>query len=274
MPLIYIWLSVFVLSLYPSLLAQNPPVGARSAALGHASVGLTDLWSSFNNQAALAFIEKAEVGAVYENRYLIPELASQAIAFAAPVKKWGTFGINIFRFGGNQYNENKLGLAYARSFGPKFSAGIQFNMHFMQFGDAYYGNLFTATGEASFLVKITEQWHIAAHVFNPTRTPLADFNREKIATILRIGTMYRFSEKLISVVEVEKDLLFEPNVRAGVEYHLSRPIFARVGVSTNPVAPTMGLGVRLKNFKMDAAAQWHQVLGFSPQFGCSYAFGK
>jgi hypothetical protein len=265
---------VICILLVGSLHAQNWPAGARSAALGHASSSLIDIWASYNNQAALAFLEQAEVGALYENRFLLPEMATQALAFAAPVKKFGTFGVNFYRFGSTNYNENKVGFAYARTFGPRFSAGIQFNLHYIQFGDAYYGNLITATGELSLLVKVTDDWHLSAHVFNPTRTPLAEFDREKIATILRIGTSYRFSEKLLSVLEVSHDILFEPTFRAGLEYQLAEPVFARIGISTNPVAPTFGLGLKLKNFQLDATAQWHQFLGFGPQAGLSYRFGK
>jgi len=271
--LLQISLSVYIV-VSGALSAQNWPAGARSAALGHASSSLIDIWGSYNNQAALAFLEKAEVGALYENRFLLPEMATQALAFAAPVKSFGTFGVNFYRFGSTNYNENKVGFAYARTFGPRFSAGIQFNLHYIQFGDAYYGNLITATGELSFLVKVTDDWHLSAHVFNPTRTPLAEFNREKIATILRLGTSYRFSEKLLSVLELSHDILFEPTFRAGLEYQLADPVVARLGISTNPVAPSFGLGIQLKGFQFDAAAQWHQFLGFGPQAGLSYRFGK
>lgn len=257
-----------------TLVAQNSPFSARSAALGHASVALTDIYGSWNNQASLAFLEKPTVGAFYENRYFMPELMGQGIAFAAPFKNKGTFGLNLYRFGYSEYNENKIGFAYAKNFGPTFSLGVQLNLHYMQFGDIY-GSLFTASGEVSFLVRVSEKWHIGGHIFNPTRTPVADFNREKMATIFRLGMLYKFNDKLTATAEFEKDLLYEPTFRAGAEYHLAEPLYVRIGLNTNPMMPSFGMGLHLKKrLILDVAARWHQILGFAPQASLSYAFGK
>src|SRR5690606_7377327 len=102
----------------------------------------------------------------------------------------------------SQWNENKIGINYSRAFGKYFSLGIQLNMHYFQLGDIY-GNKFTASGEISFQVKPTAKWIIAGHVYNPTRTPLADYNREKIPTLFRFGSSYQFHEKVIASIELE-----------------------------------------------------------------------
>ncbi|MCX7744237.1 MAG: hypothetical protein N2167_06690 [Flavobacteriales bacterium] len=254
-------------------IAQNSPVGARSAALGNASVSLSDVWSSFNNQAGLAWLNQMEAAVYYENRFLLPELSSQGLALVIPIKKIGCFDLNFNRFGYSQYNENKFGLAYARNFGPIFSAGIQFNIHWIHIGEGY-GDLVTASGEISFQVKPLSRWVIAAHVFNPTRTPLADYNREKIPTIFRLGTSYAFHEKVLATSELQADLDFHPIIRLGVEYHAIEQLFFRIGFSSNPVSPTFGFGLMIKGFKLDAAAAWQPILGFSPQASLSYKFGK
>ena len=272
-PIRFFHIVYFIVSVTGITIAQNSPVGARSAALGNASVPLSDVWSSYNNQAGLAWLKHIEAGAYYENRFLLPELSSQGLAVAVPVKKIGCFGFNFTRFGYTQYNENKFGLAYARSFGPVFSAGIQFNLHWIHIGEGY-GDLVTASGELSFQVKPLPQWVIAAHVFNPTRTPLADYNREKIPTIFRLGTSYAFHEKVLATAELQADLDFHPVFRAGVEYHTVEQLFLRMGFSSNPVSPTFGFGLQIKGFKLDAAAAWQPVLGFSPQASLSYKFGK
>jgi hypothetical protein len=253
--------------------AQNSPVGARSAALGNASVPLSDIWASYNNQAGLAWLKQIEAGAYYENRFLLPELSSQGLAVAVPVKKIGCLGFNFTRFGYTQYNENKFGLAYARNFGPLFSAGIQLNMHWIHIGEGY-GDLVTASGELSFQVKPLPRWVIAAHVFNPTRTPLAEYNREKIPTIFRLGTSYAFHEKVLATTELQADLDFHPIFRAGVEYHAIEQLYIRIGFCSNPVSPTFGFGLQINGFKLDAAAAWQPILGFSPQASLSYKFGK
>lgn len=251
---------------------QNLPVGARSAAMGHASTPLSDIWSSYNNQAGLAWLEGISAGMFYENRFMLPELSKFGVALAIPVQKAGVFGLNFSRFGYSQYNENKVGLNYARAFGKIFSIGIQFNLHVLQLGDIY-GNRVTGTGELSFQVKPLPKWIIAAHIFNPTRTPMADYNREKIPTIFRVGSSYQFHEKVLASVEVETDIDFRPTFRAGVEYHAVKPVYFRIGVNSNPISPTFGLGVKVRKFILDAAALWQPVVGFSPQVGLSFDFG-
>jgi hypothetical protein len=67
------------------------PIGVRSAALGHASSCLYDVWSARNNQGSLGFVRKSEVGAFYENRFFVKELTQSGFAAAIPIKK-GTFG--------------------------------------------------------------------------------------------------------------------------------------------------------------------------------------
>ncbi len=272
-PTQFLHIVYFLLALSRVALAQNSPVGARSAALGNASVPLSDVWASYNNQAGLAWLKQIEAGAYYENRFLLSELSSQGLAVIVPVKKIGCFGLNFTRFGYTQYNENKFGLAYARNFGPIFSAGIQFNIHWIHIGEGY-GDLVTASGELSFQVKPLPRWVIAAHVFNPTRTPLAEYNREKIPTIFRLGTSYAFHEKVLATTEIQADLDFHPIFRAGVEYHAIEQLYFRLGFSSNPVSPTFGFGLQVKGFKLDAAAAWQPVLGFSPQASLSYKFGK
>jgi hypothetical protein len=87
--------------------------------------------------------------------------------------------------------------------------------------------------------------------------------------------LYKFNDKLTTTAEFEKDLLYEPTFRAGVEYHLVEPLYVRIGLNTNPMMPSFGMGLHLKKrLILDVAARWHQILGFAPQASLSYAFGK
>ena len=65
---------------------DNIPLGARSAALGGASVTLTDLWSTQNNQAGLAKLDTIEVGVYAQRKFLLPQLGYNAFAGAIPIK--------------------------------------------------------------------------------------------------------------------------------------------------------------------------------------------
>ncbi len=255
------------------LYAQDQlPMGARSAGLSHASVCLDDIYASFNNQAGLGFLKEIEAAIIYENRYISAEINKIGAAVAIPVTKIGTFGVNFQRFGYTQMNENKMGVAYSRAFGEKFSLGVQFNFMWLHIGDVY-GTRYTGTGEISLLARPMKNWWIGAHVYNLTRSPLADYQRERLNTIFKIGTAYHLKEKLLLAAEMEASLDFTPTFRFGVEYKPISLLFIRAGLNVYPMSPSLGAGILIKKFQLDFASRWQPVLGFTPQISMRYGFG-
>ena len=102
------------------LFAEGEPIGARAASMGNASVSSTDIWSIFNNPAGMAKQSVFSAGVNYENRYLMKELGLKSAALLVP-SRFGVLGLSFNQFGYSLYNENKIGLAYARSFGEIIS---------------------------------------------------------------------------------------------------------------------------------------------------------
>ena len=254
-------------------LAQYDAIGARSAAMGDASVPLTDTWSVFNNPAALGFTDKVQLGLSYKNNFLIKELGQYSLGFAAPVKKVGVFGVAIDRFGYSEYSTNQFGVSYSRRFGKIFSLGAQMNLHWIHIGDIY-GNKVTASGSISFLVKPIKNWIIAGHVYNITATPISVDARDRINTLFRLGTSYTIAGKLLISIEGIASLQYDPAFKAGLEYKPIELLAIRAGINTNPMGPTFGFGINYKKLLFDFAGKWHPVLGFSPIASLSYSFGK
>ncbi len=249
---------------------DNIPLGARSAALGGASVTLSDLWSTQNNQAGLAQIDSLEVGVYAERKFLLPQLGYNAFAGVLPIKG-GTFGLSYSRFGYSKYNENKVGLAFAKKLGEHISAAVQLNYLSKYIGDGY-GKNGTLAAEFGIQAKLVKGLTLGAHVFNPTRAKSADYNKEKIPTLIKFGVQYAFSEKVFWAVETEKDIYYKANFKTGIEYRVIPQFYLRGGFSTLPNMSSFGFGVHLKNFKLDLAANYHEQLGFTPHLGLSYGF--
>ena len=86
------------------------PVGARSAGLAHANLTLIDLWSVRGNQAGLAGLERPMAGLGYQQHWLSPDLALQALAFAMPLGN-GTIAVSAERLGLSLYQAQQFGLA-------------------------------------------------------------------------------------------------------------------------------------------------------------------
>ena len=263
---------VFSLLIFSSFSAQaggeNFPMGGRAAGLSNATVSLSGLWAVHHNQAGLARLERPVAGLYYENRYLVKELGLKGGAVAIPVKS-GVFGLVVSSFGYSQYSENKYGIAYSRQLSPGFSMGIQLDYLTTQFAETYE-NKGVLAGEIGMQAKVNEDWTIGAHLFNPTRSKLDNIEDERVPTILRIGMDYKFSENVMVVVETEKDIDHKAVVKAGLEYHIVEILYLRAGVSTNPFSNSFGFGLMLKDFNLDVATSYHNVLGYSPQVSLSY----
>lgn len=253
-----------------SLKAQigNDVVGANSTAMGGYSATLTDVWSANNNQAGLGFITDISGGIFYENRFLLKETSYRAGAFVLPVKT-GAFGLSVASFGYELYSETKAGLSYGQRLGDKVSVGVQINYLNTTLSQDY-GSRNTLTGAAGLIAKMNDEISIGVHVYNPTRSQLAEYDNEKVPTVMKLGLDYRFSEKVMLGVETEKDMNYDAVVKAGLEYHITEILYLRGGISTNPILSSFGFGLEMKNFKMDISSSFHQTLGMTPGISLVY----
>jgi hypothetical protein len=248
---------------------ESIQAGGRSAGVAGAAVTYSDVWSAFHNPAGLAYLKKFSAGAFNETPFLLNELSTRGVAVALPVADLGVFGVSMSYYGFNLYNEKKIGLAYAKSFGEKISAAIQLDYLGTSISEGYGSNS-AFTVEAGFRAQILPKLFLGAHIFNPTRAKLADYDREKIPTVLKGGLSYLFSDKVTVSIESEKNMDADNIFKAGVEYHIVKILFVRGGISTNPVKTAFGFGIDLDSFKFDIAASYHQQLGYTPNVSLTY----
>lgn len=251
---------------------ENFPVGARAAGLGNAAVTLNDMWAVFQNQAGTAYLEHINVGAYNEIRYGLKELSLNAFAVAVPVKDVGTFSLSATYFGYNLYNEQKIGLAYARKFGNNISASLQFDYLATNIDDEYYGNKSAFAIEAGFRAVLLPKLTIGVHLYNPTRAKLSEYTDERIPTTMKLGLCYQFNDKVLFAVETEKSSATKYIFKAGIEYQIAKPLCLRAGITTNQNAGYFGFGLNLKQLKINFTASFHETLGFTPHTDLSYEF--
>ena len=257
-----------------SILASNGdgPIGPRSAALGHASSCLFDVWSSRNNQGSLGFVRQADVGAFYENRFFVKELSQSGFAAVVPIKK-GTFSLAYSSLGYKLYRESQVTLGYGMKLSETISLGVGFDYLNTKIADIY-GQANAFTGSLGLNIKLLPQLTIATHIYNPFRVSITNYNNEKVPTIFKFGAQYIFSKKVFLVAEAEKTSAQKLNVKGGIEYNPSSLVYLRVGGASYPTQASFGIGVNYNGLKIDVSSMYHSVLGLSPQIGLSYAFGK
>lgn len=251
--------------------AQNLPTGSRQAGMGRTSVAITDFWNCQNNQAGIALMNKTSAGLYYESRFALNQLSSKSAAVVVPTGI-GVLGATFNYFGYSLYNEMKIGLVYARAFGPYFRMGVQLDYLQTSLG-MDYGSKGSVTFEIGVQSDVTEKLTLGAWVFNPIQVKLADYTDERIPAIFRFGLAWHFSDHFFATVEAEKNTAFRSIIlRGGLEYGIKDRFFLRTGFSTQQEIFSMGFGFKIKFLKFDISAVMHESLGFSPQASLIFQF--
>lgn len=237
--------------------------GGRSNAMGNCSVSFNDFWSIQNNPAGMADYHFLGVGFSYENRFFMKELSFYNAAFVMPVNI-GTFGLSMSRFGFEYFNENKLGLAYARDFSPYLKMGLKLDYLLFNFSDDYEKRR-TATFELGIQSDITDDLRIGVYVFNPINVKLKTIHNERIPVVFRFGFAYRVTKDFLATSEVEYNSERRLDYRFGLEYHTLNEFYIRVGIHTNPATASVGVGYTLNRVVIDISANMNQYTGVSFQ---------
>ncbi len=259
-------IAILILLFSFSVKAQtdNYPIGTRAAALSNAYVAESDVWSTHHNQAGLGFYPHFAMGFHHENKFVTEEYGLHAVSMTIPTKP-GNIGLSYSYFGYTKYNETKVGLGYGKQFGNGFGAGIQMNYHHTYL-QGEFDNRNALTVEGGIQYKPGKKLSIGAHVFNPTRSKISPYDRDTIPTIFRTGFTYKPVNKIIFMLEAEKDLTEKAQVKTGLEYNLIPDLYLRGGISTAPFNSTFGLGYEIKKLSADVAFTYHEILGFTPHF--------
>ncbi|SES92876.1 hypothetical protein [Hymenobacter actinosclerus] len=272
--------------------------GARSAALGQiGSVLEADGWAGAANAAALGQLNRPTLGVGAENRYLLPSLNTVSLVVAMPLgyrgsqapaaapvagvaaavagagaPRYGTLGVTAQRFGGALYSEQRLGLGYGYQLGTvRVGARVEMLQTSIQGLGSRRAVAASLGGQADI---IPRKLTFGATLYNLNQARLAEYQDERVPTVLRAGLAWRPAEKVLLLVETEKDVEQDADFKAGLEYQPLPALALRAGLSTLSSQLTGGLGLRTGAFRIDYAAGWHEALGLSQQLSAAYVWEK
>jgi hypothetical protein len=256
-------ITLISLCLINSIMAQSVrySIALPYVGLSAYSTQQTDPLSFTANQAALAKVKQAGVGVYGEQRFLLAATNSYALATALPTKL-GNFGIQLNYAGFKNFNENKIGLAYARSLGDKVDVGVQFNYYSYRISS--YGSASSINFEVGAIIHFTDKLNGGIHIYNPVGGKLSNTDNEKLAAAYKIGLGYDASENFFIGGEIIKEEDKPVNVVAGIQYHFAKQFFARAGFVSGSSTPFAGAGIGWKNMRLDVSGSYHPQLGFSP----------
>jgi hypothetical protein len=269
--------------------------GARAAGLGHITTVLDDdVWAAANNAAALGTLARPTAGFGAANKFLLPSLNTASVAVAVPLghrltaagavagvpaavagadaPRYGVVGFTAQRFGGKLYAEQALGVAYGYQLG---TVRVGAKVEVLQVSIEGLGSRQTVAaslgGQADI---IPRKLTFGATLYNLNQARLAPYQDERVPTVLRAGLGWQASEKVLVLVETEKDVEQDADFRAGLEYRPLPVLALRGGLAALTHQTTGGVGFRSGALQLDYAAAWQQALGLSQQVSVAYVWAK
>jgi hypothetical protein len=261
-----------VIFLQQLLFSQISEIIPSGNSIAGTSVSDSKSWTAFNNIAMLSFVDKAEIGVQYENRFIISQLSVKSVQ-AGISTGFVNAGLSFSYFGYSLYHEMLLGLGFARNFSNKFSLGVQFD---------YYNSYFSGSNEykAAFFpqiglnVNITPKFSIGFNTFNPFQTNIkTDYITKRIPSVFSLGTEYFFSDELVWRTQIDKEISSNYRFATGFEYSMLEFMKVKMGIYTiDYTVPCLGLGFKTGSFYFDLDVELHPVLGLNTMATIKYRF--
>ena len=156
----------------------------------------------------------------------------------------------------------------------RVSLGVQIDYLLVSISEAQTQNKSGITAEIGLQAKVTDKLTLGAHVFNIPNSTLNGTTAEKIPMTISLGLNYKFSKKVFAVVDLEKNIDLDPNLKVGIEYHPIDALYFRGGLNTFDFHFNGGLGVKVKGFNFDLGFSHQTYLGFVSQVSLSYTLSK
>ncbi len=244
--------------------------GGQSAAMSNAVSAMSTPDAVFQNPAALIYITRPTATVATDMRFGVKELRPVGVGLILPTKS-GVFGCSVQHFGFSAFQQQKIGLAFAKRFSEKFNVGIQLDyLHLQASG---YDNANILTFEIGCNTLITKELTLAFYVFNPLAVRLSE--SERTPSVFRLSAAYFINPKILITAEIEKSIIEAANFRIGFDYKVAETVAVRCGFSNLPASFSVGMGYFLsKNCVIDAALSHQSALGSTPSVSLSYVFGK
>lgn len=240
--------------------------GIAGLGYGQASVCVSDAFSPLNNQAGIISDNNwgFSMGAV--NLYGLNTLNALSISGIKQINKISALSLSIKYLGDVEYNQQTIGLAYARKLFDMWNLSLQANL--LSYQSQSFGSTYIPTVEIGSIVKATKKLNFGIHIFNPFGQSISD--SYLVPAVVRLGTSYAVSEKVSLLSEVDKDILNPLNFRVGIHYKPVEVLAVNAGFQTTGTPIFFGLSYGFNNFKIHGASSIHQSLGSSIGAAISY----
>jgi hypothetical protein len=264
-----IFLAYVLLDLNP-IAAQSLDLdfGARSESMGNANTTIADEWALFNNVGGISALEKGAVFFGYSRFFDIEGFDKVALGVVQPFK-FGSLGLSATRFGDALYSEQMLSTAFANKIG---FVRLGFRASYYQMRIDEFGTSSAFLFDLGGIVELVPSLLFGAYISNFTASTLNNIDQSKLPVIMKIGISYQPTEDIMLNLDVRKDVDFDPEIRAGLEYRIIEKVFVRTGINSKPFKAYFGGGLKFGKFGIDYAVTSHQYLGIAHQASVTFAY--
>lgn len=245
-------------------------MGGRSSSLGNASSPISDNWSLFNNVAGMAKIKSTSVNFAYAVNPSLPgaDRAAASINLPMPI---GMLGVGVFKFGDELYSEQIFSAGYANQFGI---ASLGLKVNYVQYRAEGLGTHSALSLNFGGIAELTPKVSIGAYIVNINQPQLSSGTDESLPVILVTGVQFHPEEELILLLEIEKDLHYQPTIKGGIEYAFHEKVKARTGFNLNPNTIHGGIGYQSARLIIDYALQYNASIKTTYQLSTGYLLVK
>ena len=266
---------IFCLNLFFSnLFSQITDVLPSSSSIAESSVSDIRNRSAFSNPAMLGYLEMTEIGFQFENKFLIPELATKSLQAGFSTKLINV-GFSFSHFGYSLYHEMLFGVGLARNFSDKFAMGVQFNYYtaYLAATNSYRGTLLPQFGLS---VRFSPVFSMGFNTFNPFQTNIyTDFVVKRIPSLFSLGTEYYFSPELVWHTQVDKEVSSNFRFATGFEYQMIENLSVKLGAyGSDYLVSCLGFGLNFGSFLFDLNCELHPLLGLNTLAAVKYKFNN
>lgn len=236
----------------------RPSPGAAEAGMGYTCIMKNGFWSSFHNQASLAFNNSFFLGFNYQNRFGLSELGTRSAGLIIPAGE-ASLGAIYNHFGYADFKRDKTGLACGIKLSGILAAGVGVDYFSEKSGGEYY-NYQSITCEAGLLITPVEKIRIGIHVFNPIPNSV---RKTCLPTRLRVGVGTDLNQSLFAGLEAEMSSGSKLILKTGFEYEAVKHFNIRSGFSTENNSFSFGVGWMIKMVMVDLGFVTHERLGLT-----------
>lgn len=244
--------------------------GARSRALGDANTTISDSWAMFNNIGGISGESRGSVVFGFNQYFDLEGFNSVAVGVVQPTR-FGNIGISALRFGDDLYSEQMYSLGMGNKIG---FVRLGFRANYFQVQIDEYGTTAGFLLDFGGIVELSPKWSFGATVSNFTASTLSDLDNAALPVVMKVGISFKPAKQVTLLADLVKDVEFDPEIRAGMEYWVNQKIALRTGINTQPFSGFAGFGLRLRQFEIDYALCSHQFLGFNHQLSVSFKYQK